>query len=83
MAEMNGSERLPIGDVFPGVYLAPLPGNCVAETVFVFTRVRFDDGTTEWSWVSPGITNQEELLGALIMQVEMLKASLLESWEDA
>ncbi len=81
MAEMNGSEHLPIGDVFPGVYLAPLPDNCVAETVFVFSKVRFDDGATAWSWQSPGITNQEELLGALIMQVEMLKVSLLEYWE--
>jgi hypothetical protein len=27
---------------------------------------------------SPGITNHEELLGALIMHTEMLKAQLLE-----
>lgn len=81
MAEVNGLEQLPIGDVFPDVHLAPFPDNCVVETVFVFTKVRFEDGATAWSWLSPGITNQEELLGALIMQVETLKVSLLESWE--
>lgn len=82
MAEVKGSTHLPIGEVFPDVYLAPIPDvGCVAETVFVFTKWRYDDGTTEWSWLSPGITNQEELLGALIMQVEVLKASMLDSWE--
>ena len=81
MAEPDGLEHVPIGDVFPGVRLAQLPTGCVAETVFVFTKVRFDDETTAWRWLSPGITNQEELLGALIMQVEMLKTQMLEYWE--
>lgn len=71
----------PIGEVFPGVTLAPLPDDCVLETLFVFSKLRFDDGTTAWQWRSPGITNHEELLGALIMQVETLKASLLDDWE--
>lgn len=81
MVEPNELEHIPIGDVFPGVHLARLPAGCVAETVFVFSKVRFDDGTTAWHWLSPGITNQEELLGALIMQVEILKEQILENWE--
>lgn len=81
MAEPEGLRHIPIGDVFPGVHLAQLPDGCIAETVFVFSKVRFDDGTTAWHWLSPGITNQEELLGALIMQVETLKAQMLEYWE--
>jgi len=36
--------------------------------MFVFAKVRFDGRTTSWIWKSPGITNQEELLGALIMR---------------
>lgn len=83
MAEPETLERLPIGEVFPGVTLARLPDGCVVETVFVFAKARLEDGTTAWWWQSPGagITNQEELLGALIMQVEVLKASMLEDWE--
>ena len=75
------SELHPIGDVFPGVTFARLPDGCVTETMFVFAKVRYDDGNTAWIWKSPGITNHEELLGALIMQVETLKAELLEDWE--
>lgn len=81
MAEPIASGHLPLNDVFPGARLAPLPEGCAAETVFVFVKVRWDDGTGQWLWRSPGITNQEELLGALIMQVEVLKEQLLESWE--
>lgn len=81
MAEAEVCEQFPIGEVFPDVSLARMPDGCVAETVFVLAKMRFDDGTTAWSWRSPGITNQEELLGALIMQVEVLKTELLESWE--
>lgn len=36
----------PIGDFFPGVTLAPLPDDCVLGTLFVFSKLRFDDGTT-------------------------------------
>lgn len=81
MPESEKSELLPIGDVFPGVHLAGLPDDCVVETLFVFSKLRLDDGTSVWQWRSPGITNHEELLGALIMHTEMLKASLLEDWE--
>ena len=81
MSEPDKLEQRPIGEVFPGVRLAKLPEGCVAETVFVFSKARFDDGTSTWFWLSPGITNQEELLGALIMQVETLKAQMLEYWE--
>ena len=74
-------ERYPIGDVFPGATLTALPDDCVVETLFVFSKLRFSDGTTAWQWRSPGITNQEELLGALIMQVETLKADMLDAWD--
>lgn len=81
MTEPNELGHLPIGDVFPGTYLLPMPDGCVVETLIVFSKARFEDGSTAWSWRSPGITNHEELLGALIMQVEMLKENLLENWE--
>ena len=80
MAEDRESRLRPIGEVLPDVHLA-LPDEGEVETVFVFTKVRFEDGTSAWSWQSPGITNQEELLGALIMQVEVLKSSMLDAWE--
>ena len=80
MTESTNLENLPIGDVFPGVRLAGLPENSEGETLFV-SKLRLDDGTSAWQWRSPGITNHEELLGALIMHAEVLKAQLLEDWE--
>lgn len=81
MTEDERLEQHPIGEVFPGVTFARLPDGCVTETMFVFAKVRYEDGTAAWIWKSPGITNQEELLGALIMQVETLKAEMLDYWE--
>lgn len=81
MAKPNELGHLPIGEVFQGAYLSPLPDGCVVETMIVFTKLRLGDGESTWQWRSPGLTNREELLGALIMQVEMLKENLLESWE--
>ena len=73
-------DELPIGDLLSGMSVMPLPEGFEAETVFVLIKMRTDDGNTVWGWRSPGITNHEELLGALIVQVEMLKAQLLDDW---
>lgn len=80
MAEDREPTLRPIGEVLPDMRLA-LPDGCVVETAFVLTKIRFEDGTSAWSWRSPGIFNQEELLGALIMQTEALKLSMLDDWE--
>lgn len=83
MEKPDRGELRPLSEVFPDVLIPPLPDGCVTETLFIFSKARFDDGTAAWYWQSPGagITNQEELLGALIMQVEVLKSELLNSWE--
>ena len=80
MTEARDPKPQPTYEVLPGVHLV-MPPDGEIETVFVLTKVRFEDGTSAWSWQSPGITNQEELLGALIMQVEVLTSSMLDDWE--
>jgi hypothetical protein len=81
MGEPNELGHLPIGDVLPGMTMMPLEEGFVAETVFALIKMRGDDGATVWGWRSPEITNHEEVLGALIVQVELLKQQLLDSWE--
>lgn len=85
MTESNESERLPIGEVLPGVTFVPLPEGHEAVTVYLLIKTSRPDGDTEfdWSWRSPEIINQEELLGALISQTDLLRRQMLSQWEDA
>lgn len=73
-------DEVSIGDALQGMTMMQLPDGFEVETVFVLIKMRSDDGKTVWGWRSPGITNHEELLGALIVQVEMLKGQLLDDW---
>ena len=84
MSESNGPGRLPIGEVLPGVTFVPLPEGHEAVTVYLLMKTRNPDGDTEfnWSWRSPEIVNQEELLGALISQTDLLRQQMLNQWED-
>jgi hypothetical protein len=81
MSESNELGHQPIGDVLPETFLMPLPEGWKAETVFTLIKLRNQAGETSWAWRSPGITNHEEVFGALIVQTELMKQRLLEEWE--
>jgi len=65
--------------------IVPLPDGHEAVTAYLLIKTRATDpeGETqyEWSWRSPEIVNQEELLGALVSQTDLLRRSLLDQWE--
>ncbi len=75
--------KLPIDQALPGVTLDPLelePGERV-DFVFVLARTKDADGDTAWSFRTSSPPNDEELLGALQVQVELLKRRLLAEWD--
>lgn len=76
MTETNEPRHLPIDAELPDTEEV-----FEEETVWVLMKMRSKSGATVWRWRSPGITNHEELLGALVVQVEMLKRQLLNDWE--
>ena len=41
-----------------------------------------EDGRPMWSYRATGGINDEELLGALVMAMELLKSDMLSTWED-
>ncbi len=72
--------REPIGDVLPGITLHPLDDGDEVVTAFVLVKVRDADGSEGWSFRTSEAPNREELLGALTVQVDLLRRSLADDW---
>jgi hypothetical protein len=75
-------ERRPIAEVLSGFELYPLPERWTALQAFVLIKALDEDGDTAWSFRTNEPLNLEELLGALTVQVEVLKRKLARNWED-
>lgn len=78
---MNDEVRIPIEQVLPGMGLHPFEEGEVPLAAFVLAKVLDREGNPGWSFRTTEPPNREELLGALVVQVELLKASLVQDWE--
>jgi len=79
---MSDDERQPIGQVLPDFKLHPLAPGWTPLQAFVLVKSLDEEGGTAWSFRTSEQFNLEELLGALVVQVETLKRKLTKSWED-
>lgn len=79
---MSDDERQPIGQVLPDFKLHPLEPGWTPLQAFVLVKSLDEDGGTAWSFRTSEQFNLEELLGALVVQVETLKRKLTKFWED-
>jgi hypothetical protein len=75
-------ERSPIGEVLPGFTLHPLDEGWTPLQAFVLVKSLDDDGDAAWSFRTSEPMNLEELLGALTVQVDVLRLKLRRAWED-
>lgn len=80
---MHGHERATTDQRGP----AYLPVTSVDEgwtplQAFVLIKALDDDGQTAWSFPTSEPMNLEELLGALTIQVDVLRRKLVRQWED-
>lgn len=57
------------------------PGETALEA-FVLLKVLDRDGDVSWSYRTTNRLNREELLGALTVQVDVLRKSLRDEWDD-
>lgn len=73
---MTDRPRIPIEDVLPGMGLHPLDDGGVPLSAFVLIKLLDADGDPQWSFRTTEPLNLEELLGALVVQVDLLKASI-------
>lgn len=77
-----GRERVPVADVLAGLELHPLEQNETAIEAFVLVKLLDAEGHTGWSYRTTNALNREELLGALEVQVAVLKKELRDEWDD-
>lgn len=79
---MTASEdvRRPVESVLPGLTVHGLEEGYSWEFAYVLLRLRDPDGDIAWSYRTSSPPNREELLGALQVQVDLLRKELLEEW---
>ena len=75
-------DRIPIEQVLRGFEIHPLEEGWTPLAAFVLVKSLDETGDTAWSFRTSEPLNLEELLGALTVQVEVLKRKLARLWED-
>ena len=81
-APRPGEERVPIEQVLRGLELHPLVEGETAIEAFVLVKSLDNEGHTSWSYRTTNRLNREELLGALQVQVDVLRKELRDEWDD-
>ena len=79
---MDDDERLPIEQVLHGHHLHPLDEGWTPVSSFNLIKCRDEDGEDVWAFRTSESMNLEELLGALVVQTDILKRKLAWAWED-
>ncbi|MFP3463524.1 hypothetical protein R5O87_22020 [Arthrobacter globiformis] len=81
-APAEGEQRVPVEQVLNGLEVHALePGETVLEA-FILLKVLDRDGDVTWSYRTTNRLSREELLGALTVQVDVLRKSLRDEWDD-
>jgi hypothetical protein len=80
--ETKGEERQPMAEVLPGQSIHPLQPGWTALEAFVLVKCLDESGRSSWVYRTTNPLNREELLGALNVQVGILKKELMEEWES-
>lgn len=79
---MNEDERLPIEQVLSGHRLHPLDDGWTPLASFNLVKCLDGDGDVVWAFRTSEEFNLEELLGALVIQTELLKQKMLRAWDE-
>jgi hypothetical protein len=74
--------RRPIAEVLGPLELHPLDAGWTALEAFVLVKVLDEDGDPSWAYRTTHKLNREELLGALVVQVDILRRELAEEWSE-
>jgi hypothetical protein len=62
--------------------LHPLEPGHTAIEAFVLVKVLDEGGKVSWAYRTTNRLNREELLGALTVQVDVLRKELRDEWDD-
>ena len=75
-------EKRPVGEVLRGLSIGPLPDGWTAVDAYAMVKCLDPTGRAQWALRVTETINEEELLGALTMHVELLKRDMLDNWDD-
>jgi hypothetical protein len=79
---MSDEKRRPIEEVLPGQSIHPLPDGWTPLEAFVLVKCMDEGGDSSWNFRTTNPLNLQELLGALTVQVELVKQKLVDAWAD-
>lgn len=78
-----GEQRVPVDKVLNGLEVHALEPGETAIEAFILLKVLDQDGDVAWSYRTTNRLSREELLGALTVQVDVLRKSLRDEWDDS
>jgi hypothetical protein len=78
---MSEEQRRPIGEVLPRFVLYPLADGWTPLDAYVLVKSLDEEGCVSWASRSSEMLNDEELLGALTVQVDRLRRRLVRQWD--
>ncbi len=78
----SDEHRVPVSEALTGLEVHPLPSGSTAVEAFVLIKMLDEEGDPTWAYRTTNRLNREELLGALMVQVAVLKKELRDEWDD-
>jgi len=77
----NDGTRVDVGSELSEMTMVPLGADETPIFAFFLIKTRGGDGDESWSFRTSSAPNLEELLGALQVQVDLLKSKLVAAWD--
>jgi hypothetical protein len=75
-------DRVPVERVLQGLSLHPLEDGWAPIEALVVVKCLDDEAEVAWLYRTTSNLNREEILGALLIQVELIREELLAEWID-
>jgi hypothetical protein len=77
-----GEKRIPLSAALPGLEVHALDSGWTPLEAFVLVKCLDEEGDVTWAYRTTARLNREELLGALTVQVDVLRKELRDEWDD-
>jgi hypothetical protein len=79
--QRDPEQRYPVGEILPSLGIHPLPEAWEPVEAFLLIKCRDSNGDDQsWVYRITRTLNREELLGALMVQVDILRRELANDW---
>jgi hypothetical protein len=79
---LSSPDRVSLSELFPHATVTPLGEGEAVENAFLLLQCADSEGERTWSYRTTSQFNLEELLGALTVQVELVRQELLQAWAE-